>query len=467
MRIKLLTMLVSVLMAGPMLAQNPSFSPNDEQILTITEQRSLLEPRVFEDSQQNVVADMTMNTNQRNYTVSSLKKISELDGAPIRTLANGDVYTIEGKYTLTISDTFSGSQTGKKYDIDAEIYYDSSKRSYILKETNSSWFTVKEVPFTFSNNTMTFKNERLGTVVNPSYYCQFAPVYYPGGPNITLYTTMDVTFNASTGVFTFPTNTGFGWGGWTNSSYSGAMAGWFAVFGITQGVHEPMAADPELNVPAYVMVGIDEDVDLASCFDGVEVTGWTTSDGEVASVSAGVVTGLKYGQATVTATRSQNGVWGAVKVLVCPQVTVLYPEGIETSHLVGYGSPVDILLAPADGWRVCTASVEGRDITSQIDGTGRLLSDMAVNRDTLVNIVTAKTSNPQWADNIRIIVDGRKVTVNGTGVNDNINITDYRNNKCVYDWTHPEIPFSEGGVFNVTVTDAATGTPACFRMVLQ
>lgn len=467
MKIKLLATLASVLMVGSMFAQTPSISEGtSRRTLECANQNRLhqLSSTHVKHHPANTTAGKMTATS--NTTINAMQKVAELDGSPIITLANGDVYTIEGQYIIYICDTYYNDSQGDT-SLKANITYDSSDGQYWIKEETDGyhWFT-SDVPFTFSNNTLTFSEMGIGR--QSGYYVKFSPFTYSSrNKEISAQSTMSVPFDPSTGVFSFNSDSGFGWFAYSNSLYTN-LAGYWQLFNVYRGAHEPMPAvpDPEVNAPAYVMVGIDETIDLTSYFAEVEVAGWTTSESNVATVSGGVVTGKNYGEATVTATRSQGGEWGSVKVLVCPEVTVLYPEGVETKHLVGYGSPIDILLAASDGWRVCTASVEGHDITTQIDESGRLLSNMTVNDDTLVNIVTAKTSNPQWADKIRIVVDDRNVNVKGTTESDNICITNYRDTKRVYDWNNPEIPFSEGGVYNVKITNAA-GSEAYFRVVIQ
>lgn len=232
-------------------------------------------------------------------------------------------------------------------------------------------------------------------------------------------------------------------------------------------LEEIVVPDPEIDAPAFVMVAPYETIDLSSYFSEVEVAAWTTADDNIAAVEAGKVIGQNYGETTVTATRPKGGEWATIKVLVCPSLTVLYPEGVETTHLVGYASPIDVKLGANNGWRVCTASVDGRDITAQIEANGWLLSNMTVTDDTTVNIVTAKTTNPSWADGIRIIVDGRDVSITGAGPMDNVTITNYKDDTKVYNWNVKEIPFSEGGVFNVKITNNENGQEAYFRMVIK
>lgn len=224
---------------------------------------------------------------------------------------------------------------------------------------------------------------------------------------------------------------------------------------------------PSVNAPMHLMINTGEEADLSSYFADVEVAGWTSSDASIAAVDNGTVTGQQYGNAVVTARKADGSAWADIKVMVCPMLTVAYPEGALTSHLVPYGSPIDIDLTPLDGWSFCTASIDGRDISAQVDMEGHLFSHTTMTQDKLVNIVTAKSDNPSWADDIRIIVNGRDVTITGAEILDNVYITDYSTESSNYDWNIKEIHFGEGGVFKVKISRAGEGEAAYFRMVIE
>lgn len=245
-------------------------------------------------------------------------------------------------------------------------------------------------------------------------------------------------------------------GSYTGQSYNEA----FKIY-----VREAVADEPAVNAPMHLMISAGEAADLSSFFADVEVDSWASSDDNIAAVANGIVTGQQYGNAVVTARKADGSAWADIKVMVCPMLTVAYPEGALTSHLVPYGSPIDIDLTPLGGWSFCTASIDGRDISAQVDIDGHLFSHTTMTQDKLVNIATAKTDNPAWADGIRIIVDGRDVSITGADTQDNVVITNYNGEKTVYDWNVKEIPFGEGGVYNVKITH--DGQDAFFRMVIE
>ena len=756
MKIKLLATLASVLLAGSMLAQNLSVS-EDVSRLEHTNPTRFIQLSTSPVKHRTPTSTVGKMTAVANTTINSMQKVAELDGSPVKTLANGDVYTIEGKYIIYINDCYDENGAFDT-SLNATIVYDSSAGHYWIKEESDgyNWFT-SDVPFNFSNNTLTFFENNIGAQRDgrDTYYVKFTPFVYSYRPaGIYSQSTMSVPFDPSTGVFSFQSDTGFAWEAYSTSTYSeDDFVAFWQIFDVYRGAHEPMAAetwnnvgtavfmdgwllpgysvdqkdienwyevpveqssnnpnkyrlvnpykygilattgtntskstgyivfdvsdpdhvlfdtnteagytdipsnirslycydilswamaslnasaeeamgrllqpvpfttyrygvvdlnsvvrdgnlvyaavfgdhtgnlagkswvgcdmtgriilpdgvglgfinntsrvsnisdktaivsfdfksyhltsahkvyvnfsdgkgyskrvqvsgthadaeltdlqpltsytmtitleaksgnstvatsfpttvtfttleeivlpDPEIDAPAFVMVAPYETVDLTSYFSEVEVAAWTTADEDIAAVEAGKVIGQNYGETTVTATRPKGGEWASIKVLVCPSLTVLYPEGVETTHLVGYGSPIDVKLGANDGWRVCTASVDGRDITDQVEtNAGWLLSNMAVTHDTTVNIVTAKTTNPSWADTIRIIVDGRDVSITGADTQDNVVITNYKDEKTVYDWNVKEIPFQEGGVFNVKITKNGSGE-AYFRIVIN
>lgn len=231
-------------------------------------------------------------------------------------------------------------------------------------------------------------------------------------------------------------------------------------------LEEIVIPEPEIDAPTYVMVGSGDTIDLSSYFAEVEVAAWTSTHQDIATVANGIVTGEEYGEATVTAKNAKGEELASIKVFVCPVLTVLYPEGVETSHLVAYNSPIDVKLVPTDGWKVNTATIEGLDITTQVDDDNHLISNLTVKDDILINVVTASTANPTWADKIRISVHNRMVYITGVEILDNVNITNYKGDFTVYDWNIKEIPFSEGGVFRITITNYEKQEDAYFMMVV-
>ena len=181
MKFKLLATLASVLLAGSMLAQNL----NTESI----------------------EGSMLGGANpSQNINILSMQKVAELDGSPIKTLATGEVFTIEGQYNLTLFDY------GTKTTSSVTATITRSGNNYSLNDPNSF---LSNIPFTFRNNTLTFTPQYFGTVnIGVTAYARVEP--FKGGDRnstttFTRQTSMSVPFDASTGTIQFENPSGFCW----------------------------------------------------------------------------------------------------------------------------------------------------------------------------------------------------------------------------------------------------------------
>ena len=94
MKIKLLATLASVLLAGSMLAQNLSVSEGVSR-LEHTNPNRLMQLSTSPVKHRTSTSTVGKMTAVSNNTISSMQKVAELDGSPVKSLANGDVYTIE------------------------------------------------------------------------------------------------------------------------------------------------------------------------------------------------------------------------------------------------------------------------------------------------------------------------------------------------------------------------------------
>ena len=258
MKIKLLATLASVLLAGSMLAQNPftaeglsvrnldGISPkNASEIVKAKPQTKTQEP------------SLKKNTARR---VTTMQKVSELDGSPVKTLANGDVYTIEGKYTLYIDDCYF--QGGAGYtSFPVTISYDARNSRYIMSDDTDNWF-VSDVPFTFSNNRMTIRQVNFSDMLFTTH------IYNWSSQKTVQQSSMSVPFDPNTGTFTFPSDTGFGW--WQYNLWGDFTGNFYNIFDVLRGVHQGQPTIPSTEtwndagtavfVDGWVLPAFSEDV---------------------------------------------------------------------------------------------------------------------------------------------------------------------------------------------------------------
>lgn len=198
---------------------------------------------------------------------------------------------------------------------------------------------------------------------------------------------------------------------------------------------------------------------------------WTSSDEEVVLVGDnGTITALDFGRAVVSAVKGDETV-ASLNVFVCPTLRILYPEGIDVTHRVIHNSQSDVTFTPVSGWKINNVTMDGVDITGMIDASGRLVTDGFITDDVVFHVAVEKADGDSdsvlGTSPVKMLVEGRTLTVTGAGDEDLVTITNMKGDAKVYEWTAKQIPFRESGVFAVDVTDAATQAVSSFRIVIE
>lgn len=220
----------------------------------------------------------------------------------------------------------------------------------------------------------------------------------------------------------------------------------------------------EPPIPSAIYLRPDETADGATLqmLDGQ--FDWQSSADDIASVQAdGTVTAHAFGRTTVTASMGED-IYASMEVFVTPIITVLYPEGVETMHRVVYNTFADITFTPQVGWKVHSITLDGEDVTSNVSVAGKYVSTEPVTDDCKISIITEKDADDKFT--LRMD-DNRTLIIEGADEGDSMVITNYNGNKTVYDWKAADVPFSEGGVFEVKITDAATNHTSFYRICIQ
>ena len=143
---------------------------------------------------------------------------------------------------------------------------------------------------------------------------------------------------------------------------------------------------------------------------------------EVATVSAdNIVEARQYGHTTVTYTLHGAPI-ATFDIYVWPTVTIEHGEGAVTTHFALHNTRPTIYLAAAHGYDIAGVTHDGDDVTDDVlAGEGYYTFAKPVTSDTVLNLAMVENPNTgvdntfaeSLADDVRLLVDGRNVTILG------------------------------------------------------
>ena len=165
--------------------------------------------------------------------MKSLQKVAELDGSPVKRARNGNVFTIEGQYSLTLGDYYFSDSRNAEFTTNATISYSSQSQCYLL---DCNEFPAA-VGFDYNNITkkMSFFQSYVG--ISQGYYIVCVPFYWDWNQSSEVWiNNYDVVFNDAIGAFTFEADHGFAWPAFTNSSFTNWGGQYLDMYDVVKGV---------------------------------------------------------------------------------------------------------------------------------------------------------------------------------------------------------------------------------------
>lgn len=228
---------------------------------------------------------------------------------------------------------------------------------------------------------------------------------------------------------------------------------------------EPEPEEPDVvTVPTSIFMNIGEAHDLSVYLsDNAEIqtlavdnATWSSSDDAVTSVTTdGKATGVAYGAATITAKNATGQTLLSVNTYVGPTLTVVYPDGSQVAHHVPYNTPVKIDIAPSNRWDITSVSHDGSDITQAVNA-GTYVSAPLTGNSTITLVAEEKTPPTTGTDNvetdqpIRILVNGRTLTVVGAADTDYVDVFNTQGQHIYHD-TQKTFTVPSSGIYIVNV----------------
>lgn len=174
-------------------------------------------------------------------TTASMVKVSHKAMAPSRA---DEEESITGNYTIQIGDYYFGEESIGEYEADAEII-DNGDGTITI--SSSEFYNAITASYDATTGEITFSQTKLGraTINNKTYYIAFEPsqwVMYDEENGDIEYNSYSATYDASTGVITFPADHGFAWIAYSDLRYS-KFAGYMNLFDVL-GMEKAAPAEP-------------------------------------------------------------------------------------------------------------------------------------------------------------------------------------------------------------------------------
>ena len=204
--------------------------------------------------------------------ITGMTKVAELDGSKVRKVKEGDVYTIEGEYLMTVGDYyFDNVQVETTVMIEAD---EDEAGLYWMYEPGFNYF-VTEIAFEFDETTNVATFFPLDAGVISGYDTLFTPFeyIYPESDDdedygITFLSSYSVNYDPTHGALEFELDHGFAWAVIEDDE----LAGFFNVFDVEGCTQEIPVFDEEEE-------GQWKDVGQATFIDGWITPSYQWNDG--------------------------------------------------------------------------------------------------------------------------------------------------------------------------------------------
>lgn len=225
-----------------------------------------------------------------------------------------------------------------------------------------------------------------------------------------------------------------------------------------------------LSASKYVFIKLGETLDMAQIFNLRTVSYYETNNSKVAALpeesetlqpeDMGKVTGAQYGEAVVGAYNVYGELLATLGVFVCPSLTVVYPDGATTEHLVVHNSPLNVALRPSSRWQISSVTHDETDVTDKVAPlSGLYKSELPVKANTVLTVVGKETSEPVTGaqsvvadSSLRVTVAGRTVSILGDMENKTVVVYNALG-QLVASRRTPSVVLPEAGVYVIKVGD--------------
>lgn len=217
------------------------------------------------------------------------------------------------------------------------------------------------------------------------------------------------------------------------------------------------------KLPSTITAKVGEQIDIAAALYETSAAQWTSSNEEVADITAsGTLTARQYGRTVVNGLDADGRSIASADVFVMPSVKIVYPEGAIVEHLVPYMSRPQINITPLDGWKINSVVADDNDITAQIaDNT--FVPAQSVAENVTLNIVTESTANTAG---YHLTINGRELSIADGGEISTVTVKYPTLDNTIYSANERNITLAQGGMYDVEVT-AANGGTSTYRIAVQ
>lgn len=217
------------------------------------------------------------------------------------------------------------------------------------------------------------------------------------------------------------------------------------------------------QLPSTITAMVGEQIDIAAALYETSAAQWTSSNPDVADITAsGTLTARQYGRTVVNGLDADGRSIASAEVFVMPTIKIVYPEGAIVEHLVPYMSRPQINITPLDGWKINSVVADGNDITAQVtDNT--FVPAQSVAGNVTLNIVTESTANTAG---YHLTINGRVLNIADGGEISTVTVKYPTLDNTIYSGNERKITLTQGGMYDVEVTDANGGT-STYRIAVQ
>lgn len=472
MKTKILTALTTVLMAGSMLAQDfeyqgVKYTVLDESAKTVTTKVGKGNPMTtgnFNFSGELVIPEK-VEYNGQQYTVTAIGDFSFMNYPQYENSA-ADVTSLSLPNTITYigGDAFAGNKNLKIVVIPESVTGDTE--SSVFRDCDGLETIVIPSGITRFGSYYFSPSRNLKEVI---CYAQTPPYATPGVFTNTGTSTENVTLYVPAGSeqayadYKWSQTSSNPYGAWHYFGTIKSIDEWKGLGG--GGVEPEQPGEPQVfETPDNLFFDIDEVHNLSvylSNGSAIQTLAandvqWASSDDSIVSVNNnGEATGVAYGNATITATNAE-GTLLSVNAYVGTTLSVVYPNGSKVDHHVPYNAKAVVDINPSERWRITSASHDGADITEFVVNNGTYVSAEPITGNSVITLVAEEYDNPTVgvenveAANIRLLVNGRTLTVVGAEPTDIVSVYNIAG-ASIYQGVDKTFTLDNGGVYLVRV----------------
>lgn len=233
---------------------------------------------------------------------------------------------------------------------------------------------------------------------------------------------------------------------------------------------QPEEPGSMLSASKYVMIKVGETRDFADFFKLRSIEYYETANSKVASLpeesetlsfeDMGKVKGVRYGETVIGAYNLYGELVATLGVFVCPTLTVVYPDGATTEHLMVHNSPVSIAINPSARWRINSVSHDEADVTDKVDTYGVYKSETPVTANSILTVVGKEIEEPTTGaeapgvDNgIRVSAVGRVLHIHGKAQSEQVEVYNPEG-RLILSQLDGTVQLPSAGIYIIRIGDA-------------